>query len=1372
MAQTQCNSDARCAPSDPQCAPPPIWKEIREWNPFPHNKTVSTMPNTQHAGGRPHVRVTINNLSVSALIDSGAAISAIRSDLVKQFQWSPLPSPTAPLFANIQDVQGRPLQVTGHFQARIKGPGGLTISFPLYAIANLESQCILGCDFQRATGTVISAAEHAVFFQRPNGPSASLAALNPSPPGPILMETAHKILLKPNESRWAILKLLPPPSLALRPGAEVIILSDSSRDYNVLDSLLTMREHNTIMVPIANHTGLDIHLPAGAPLPASHAVLSDDLVVRPAKQTLASLATRGRPPDIPVPPQLTAQKKAYLLANLDLQAVPLQHRHLYTDFVLRNHDVFSGSKFDLGHSTTIQHKINLRNPEPVYVPQFRIPHHHQETILAHVKEWLQCDVIKRCHSPYNSPIFCVEKPNGQGLRLVQDLRSLNKNSLDDKYCIRDAKECIDTLGKARSTTFSTLDLSGAFHQLSLHPDSRLATAFTVPFLNAQFCWLRTPMGCKGAPSSFSRLMGLVFEGMLDQVITYVDDALCHSTDHKTHIALLDRVAARLRSHGLKLNVIKCGFGRAEVEYLGFRITKDGVSPAKDKVRALRAMMPPTSPEKCAEFVGFANYFRSMVRNFALLSAPLSQLTPHCKSSTWTGGKLPPSALVAFRQIIDILCSDECMLAFPNPNKHYFISVDAALGDVAREGGLGAILTQQADNGQERVVSYWSRRLRTHEKNYSAYGLELLAACDALAHFHEYVYGSTTVLRTDHAPVAANSKIHQKTLNRLHELLNVYDVEVVYRAGAENAGPDGLSRNAMAAVTAGLPQNFTQAQAADPFAAAVFSFLQEKSLPPDPTLARLVTAYGPKCFVDKGQLWFMVSRKGGLAKARRVVPYTLVPEVIKGAHGSPLTGHWGVDRTIERCLNDFFWPHLATDVATFIRSCRKCQEISDPKGAGCRTRLRPWEQASGPNVRVHADLCGPLRSSGENKHILVMTCAFSKFVELTPIPNKEAATVASAIFGSWVCRYGPMEKLVTDGGREFANKTLHALLNLMGARQLVNSPLHPQAAGAVERFNREMGSYLRAFVDDDTLNWEEFLPALQFAHNTSVSRSTCFTPHFLMFNDDPRLPSSAPLPQRPDNPPTTQRLFDNLLRARTAVHENNEAARQAYSKYYNKRAKERTFQVGDRVLVLYDTPPPGVNRKLYRPWKGIFRVQEVRELDTLSLIRLRDNKVLPKIHVNRVKHFHDFDDTDQADLEIQPPALLRQTLPPSVADASHSVPHSDPVYDRGALLDFLPPRSTEVIPIRAPPVVHIPPTPVVAPNIEVAAPIPLPSSPVRNPVRIPEPTTPTNPIPPYVNPSARDRIARAITRHQGVPQIKWNNDGTFQQVLRHPPPPPR
>jgi hypothetical protein len=72
--------------------------------------------------------------------------------------------------------------------------------------------------------------------------------------------------------------------------------------------------------------------------------------------------------------------------------------------------------------------------------------------------------------------------------------------------------------------------------------------------------------------------------------------------------------------------------------------------------------------------------------------------------------------------------------------------------------------------------------------------------DALLYFHEYVTGKKVTAFTDHQPMVGHSKVHQKTLNRLHLLLNEYDVDLVYRKGSLNSGPDALSRNAVDAVT--------------------------------------------------------------------------------------------------------------------------------------------------------------------------------------------------------------------------------------------------------------------------------------------------------------------------------------------------------------------------------------------------------------------------------------------------------------------------------------------------------------------------------------------------------------------------------------------
>jgi hypothetical protein len=71
----------------------------------------------------------------------------------------------------------------------------------------------------------------------------------------------------------------------------------------------------------------------------------------------------------------------------------------------------------------------------------------------------------------------------------------------------------------------------------------------------------------------------------------------------------------------------------------------------------------------------------------------------------------------------------------------------------------------------------------------------------------------------------------------------------------------------------------------------------------------------------------------------------------------------------------------------------------------------------PNQRIHTDLFGALTASEKNKkYILCMTDAFSKYMELVAIPNKEADSVADAIFAHWICRYAIPVKLITDQGK--------------------------------------------------------------------------------------------------------------------------------------------------------------------------------------------------------------------------------------------------------------------------------------------------------------------------------------------------------------------
>jgi Reverse transcriptase (RNA-dependent DNA polymerase) len=151
--------------------------------------------------------------------------------------------------------------------------------------------------------------------------------------------------------------------------------------------------------------------------------------------------------------------------------------------------------------------------------------YQRPTIILWWEEWLKLGVVRWLDSLYNSPIFCMPKKQGQGLRIIQDFRELNQNSHIDKYSMS-----ISDIGRANSSIFSMLDLTSRFWQMKLDEKSQPLTAFTIPG-KGQFHWVTSPMGLLGCQASFPQLMEGVLRN-LQNVIVYIDDLLIHSDTHK------------------------------------------------------------------------------------------------------------------------------------------------------------------------------------------------------------------------------------------------------------------------------------------------------------------------------------------------------------------------------------------------------------------------------------------------------------------------------------------------------------------------------------------------------------------------------------------------------------------------------------------------------------------------------------------------------------------------------------------------------------------------------------------------------------------------------------------------------------------------
>ena len=1025
---------------------------------------------------RPYVIATIGDQQISCLFDTGSDITCLSYDTYQ----------TLPTKPNLLNTAAKQFKSAGGQDLHYKGTcvvpftiDGKTHSTKTHIIDELNESAILGIDFIAEKGLMYDPSNREFKWKEDSWQYGYL--------------TSHKTLeIPPLSVQFIQAKLFTDQHSAV-PDNTTLMVNICSPEHKLLTGgpdLITANPNYNNTVKIVNCSPFSIQInkeeQIGILENLTHKKILplDEEMINQQVLSLKNLS----------PPSLKIRQ--FIKENLKL-SVPSNQREKYLQVIEKNYTVFSLDKSDLGLSNTLQHDISLRTKEPIYVKQFKIPESHQTVVEEHLKEWLKLGIVEPCRSKYNSPLFVVPKKDGS-LRIVQDFRALNAQTHVDKYSMHDVSECVAQIGRASSTVFTTIDLTSGFWQMTLNPNSRDFTAFTVPG-HGQMRWRVAPMGLLGSPASFQRLVETALKGV-PNVIVYIDDLLIHTQNHQDHINTLQEVFTRLRQHNLKINLKKCEFGSQNVSYLGFRLTPEGIKPGTDKLKAVAQTSPPSNIKEVRQFLGLCNFFRGHVKNFAMVSAPLTALTK--KDNPWKRGPLPPDAFQAYRQLQTILCS-EPVIDYPRSNRPYALITDACVGDDKHPGGLGAILTQIDENQEHKVIAYASRKLQKHEKNYTPFLLEMQAAIWGMEHFHINLKGKHFTLFTDHKPLEKLGKVHTKTLNRLQEAMNTYDFEIVYKKGSEMPA-DFLSRNVVTSINWDHP-TLAQQQDEDETTFTLKQFLINRIIPTQDHLIKLIKLHATDCFVEDNILWKRLHRKMEPDRVVLFAPKSIIPSLLQTAHGHLLTGHNGLLKTKEKLSACYYWIGMDKDITSHLATCHKCQ-MGKKKNSPPQTYLESLPQCSEPNQRVHADLFGPLKTSDHGKkYILCITDAFTKYVELVGITDKEALTVASAIFSRWICRFGSPLELVTDGGKEFTANIAKHLYTLMGIDHLTTSPRHPQCNSQAEVVNKTIAKYLQSFVNDTTLDWELYLAPLMFSYNTSLHKSIHNTPYFLTFGMEPRAP---------------------------------------------------------------------------------------------------------------------------------------------------------------------------------------------------------------------------------------------------------------------------
>uniref|UniRef100_A0A669D272 Gypsy retrotransposon integrase-like protein 1 n=1 Tax=Oreochromis niloticus TaxID=8128 RepID=A0A669D272_ORENI len=352
-----------------------------------------------------------------------------------------------------------------------------------------------------------------------------------------------------------------------------------------------------------------------------------------------------------------------------------------------------------------------------------------------------------------------------------------------------------------------------------------------------------------------------------------------------------------------------------------------------------------------------------------------------------------------------------------------------------------------------------------------------------------------------------------------------------------------------------------------------------------------------------------------------LPQALRHKVMELGHSVPWAGHLGFHKSLHRIASRFVWPGMYTELQQFCKSCQICQ-LTLNKGVA-RAHLQPLPVIETPFERIGMDVVGPLeRSSSGNRYILVICDYATRYPEAFPLRSVKARQVANCLLQLF-SRVGIAKEVLTDCGTNFQSKFLQQVYRLLGIKGIKTTPYHPQSDGLVERFNQTLKNMLRKFVTETGSDWDQWLPYLLFAYREVPQASTGFSPFELLYGRQVRGPLDL-LKEQWENPePDGDNVIAYVLKMRERLEQmsmlaqqNMKMAQNKQKTWYDKKARERTFQPGQQVLLLL----PTTDSKLLARWQGPYKITKRLSNVNYELYMPDRRKKHQVFHINLLKEF--------------------------------------------------------------------------------------------------------------------------------------------------------
>ena len=766
----------------------------------------------------------------------------------------------------------------------------------------------------------------------------------------------------------------------------------------------------------------------------------------------------------------------------------------------------------------------MEGKEPKHGPIYPLPPRETQELREYIDEMREKGFIRDSQSPASSPVMFVRKKDGS-LRLCVDYRKLNSITVKNRYPLPLTNQLIDRLTEAKY--FTKIDLRSGYNLIRIKEGDEWKTAFNCKF--GHFEYLVMPFGLTNAPAVFQHMMNDILRDKLDlTLVCYIDDILIFSKTIEEHVKEVSEVLQRLADNTLFAKPEKCEFHKEQVEYLGIWVGKGRLSMDHGKINAIKEWPTPTKVKDIQTFLGFANFYRRFVKNFSMITKPMTALLQ--KDSKWSWG---PEEQASFDKMKEAFMS-EPILILPRVEEPFRMEADAS------NFAYGAILSQKGEDDKWHPVSYFSKTMTKEERNYQIWDKEMLAIIKALGHWRIYLEGSIHQIEilTDHKNLTWFTEPQQLSARQKRWLMFLasYDFVITYVPG-RTSKPDALSRRpdhqpkeggekdevfllpekvrkvtktrTVLVSVATLQGRVDEIQAEKEIVAD--SEIQKAirtALRDDPTVQDIIAhleddaghldddPLDPSAY---GQDLKDYDMQGGILyrKDKVYVPdHKLIKkQILELRHDSVLAGHMGRKRTEELIKREYYWPGMTKEIHRYVDSCESCQKAKPKTRTTGLMMPLPIPEAPFSNIGYDLVTGLPLTLRG-NDAILTIVCLLTKMALFAATRKKiDTNGIVEILIDRVWSKHGTPLSVVTDRGSIFASEVLQGLYRKLGVKVKLSTAYHPQTDGQAERTNQIGEMFLRHYVNYEQDNWDTLLPYAEFAYNNTKQESIGMTPFF-------------------------------------------------------------------------------------------------------------------------------------------------------------------------------------------------------------------------------------------------------------------------------------